>query len=357
MKVDILITGTGSLAEELLLSLIKITPKNLSIHLLGRNPEKTQWLKLVVESQSALIGIPINISYSIIEHWEQSEIASVLANINPELILHTASIQSAWMLNQENNWNKLVKKHGYGLTTILQCHLLLMLSSASASLGRTTPIINASYPDVTNYILHHLGFPVVAGIGNISIIDALLKSSKIIEQNEDLLFYAHHYHISQLILGNQNDLPQIKYQGTPKHFFDFFNAHFRLPGNDSLNKLTGTVSAVQILSYLGILPPYIGHLPGVHGLLGGYPVTISHKKIEIRQALQHESNISAHEWFKELTALEGIRINTDSVCFSKDVIDDFKNLSVTIPSRIKFSDFSQQSQIVLNIKEMLSSED
>lgn len=354
MKVDILITGTGSLAEELLLSLIKITPKNLSIHLLGRNSERTQWLKLVAESQSALLGKSISISYSVIERWEQSEIASVLVNIKPELILHTASVQSAWMLNQKNNWNRLVKKHGYGLTTILQCHLLLILSSASASLGRTTPIINASYPDVTNYILCHLGFPIIAGIGNISIMDALLKSRKAIENTENLFFYAHHYHISQLILGNQNDLPEIYYQGTSKNFFDFFNVHFRLPSNDSLNKLTGTVSAVQILSYLGILPPYIGHLPGVNGLLGGHPVTISHGQIEIRQSSQFENSVSIHNWFKELTAREGIVINTDSICFSKDIVDDFKHLSVTIPSRIRFSDFIQQSPVFLNIKEILS---
>lgn len=354
MKVDILITGTGSLAEELLLSLIKITPKNLSIHLLGRNPDRTQWLKLVVESQSALLEKSISMSYSVIERWEQSEIAMVLVNIKPELILHTASVQSAWMLNQENNWNRLVKKHGYGLTTILQCHLLLILSSASASLGRTTPIINASYPDVTNYILHHLGFPIIAGIGNISIMDALLKSRKAIENTENLFFYAHHYHISQLILGNQNDLPEIYYQGTSKHFFDFFNVHFRLPSNDSLNKLTGTVSAVQILSYLGILPPYIGHLPGVNGLLGGHPVTISHGKIKIRQSSQFKNSVSVHNWFKELTAREGIVINTDSICFSKDVVDDFKSFSVTIPNRINFSEFSQQSKVFLNIKEILS---
>lgn len=356
MKIDILITGTGSLAEELLLSLIKITPRNLSIHILGRNLERLQWLKLLVESQSTLLGKQVDIDYSVITLWSQSAIASVLVSIKPELILHTASVQSAWMLNQENKWNKLVKKHGYGLTTILQCHLLLMLCSASASLGRTTPVINASYPDVTNYILHHLGFPVIAGIGNISIMDSLLRSSAMIEDQEKLFFYAHHYHITQLIQGNQNNLPEIYYQGISKHFFDFFNTHFRLPSNDSLNKLTGTISAVQILSYLGILPPYIGHLPGVGGLLGGYPVTISYKKIETRQS-KHVSSVSVHERFKYLTAREGIIMNADSICFSKHIVDDFKNLSVTIPTRIKFSDFSQQSHIFLNIKEMLSSED
>ncbi len=304
MKVNILITGTGSLAEEILLSIIKLGPKNLSIHILGRNIERLRWLKLIVEAQSALSGKSINIDYSGIQQWDSETLISILSDLDPELILHTASVQSAWMLNSDNKWNSLVKKHGYGITTLLQCHLALILCRSLESLGRSTPIINASYPDITNYILYHLGFPIIAGIGNISIMDALLRGSKTIQDVGSLYFYAHHYHISQLIQGNSDKLPEIYYQDNMQDFFDFFPAPFKLPSDESLNKLTGSITALQILAYLGLSDSYIGHMPGVKGLLGGYPVQISHNKIEIRH-LCHDRLNSSQQKFKELSAKEG----------------------------------------------------
>lgn len=201
MIVDILITGTGSLAEEVLLSLVKNSSKDITIHIFGRNIERLKWLQLISHTQSILMHKKIIVGFSLIRDWTQDNLVAALKQIDARLILHTASVQSAWMLKQQNQWNSLVKKFGYGLTTTLQCHLLLKISQALSLLGRNTPIINASYPDVTNFILHQLGFPVIAGVGNISIMDALLSSSEQIEDKQDLFFYAHHYHISKLIGG------------------------------------------------------------------------------------------------------------------------------------------------------------
>lgn len=353
MKIDILITGTGSLAEEVLLSIIKLAPKKLNIYILGRNLERLRWLKLIIESQSALLGKSINLDYSVIQQWNCETLISILSNLEPELILHTASVQSAWMLKHENKWNSLVKKHGYGLTTLLQCHLALILCRSLESLGRSTPVINASYPDVTNYILYHLGFPVIAGIGNISIMDTLLRGSKVILDAESLFFYAHHYHISQLIQGNRDELPKVCYQGNTQNFFDFFSAPFRLPSDESLNKLTGNITALQILSYLGLSDPYIGHMPGVDGLLGGYPIRISYKEIKIRPSYPNNFACIQQE-FKELSTKEGVIVDSDSICFSDDVMNDLYKLSIIFPNRVYFSDFNKQSHIFLNIKEKLS---
>lgn len=356
MKLDILITGTGSMSEEVILSMIKSAPRNLSLHVIGRNIKRLRWLKLVVESQSALLEKPINIGYTFIDQWDHETLVSILQNLQPELIFHTASVQSAWMLNQNNKWNSLVKKHGYGITTLLQCHLTLILCRASVCLGRPIPIINACYPDVTNYILHRLGYPVIAGIGNISIMDAVLRGSNKIKDPNSLIFYAHHYHISQLIQGNEDELPIVSYQGNKRKFFDYFSTSFRLPSDESLNKLTGSVTALQILSYLGLSDIYVGHMPGINGLLGGIPVQVSHKKIEIRQS-SDESLIYFHQYFKELSAKEGVILDSDSIYFNDKVMSDLYKYSITFPQRVYFSDFNKQSHKFLDIKGKLSLED
>lgn len=356
MIVDILITGTGSLAEEVLLSLVKNSSKDITIHIFGRNIERLKWLQLISKTQSILMDKKIIIGFSLIRDWTQDNLVAALKQIDARLILHTASVQSAWMLKQQNQWNSLVKKFGYGLTTTLQCHLLLKISQALSLLRRDTPIINASYPDVTNFILHRLGFPVIAGVGNISIMDALLSSSEQIKDKQDLFFYAHHYHISKLIEGDVNNLPLIYYKGLKSNFFSFFQSNFKLPHDESLNSLTGFVTALQILAFLGIGEPYIGHMPGINGLLGGYPVHITESQIQVRQFdLEDIDVIQAN--FKNFSALEGVIIEQDSIGFCEELIDCLRELSIQLPNQINFSNIDKYSQSFLKIQEALSLKD
>lgn len=353
MKIDILITGTGSLAEEILFSLIKLTSKSLSIHIFGRNIERLKWLKHVADLQNKMQNKDHLVTFSYIPDWEEDSLVSALHPLKIELILHTASVQSAWMLKTKNKWNSLVNKYGYGITTFLQCHLALKLGQALISTGKNTPIINASYPDVTNFILHHHGVPVIAGIGNTSIIDALLTTSRRITSKKNLFFYAHHYHISQLIQGNDRNLPEIYYGNEQFEFFSFFPEIFKLPADESLNKLTGFIAASQILSFLGVNEPYIGHMPGVNGLLGGQPVQISKRKIEIR-SFNKEALSFSQEKFKVLTNLEGINISENSISFNNEFIQDLQSLSIKLPTQINLADTNIYSELFLNIKESLS---
>jgi hypothetical protein len=281
-RVDILITGSGSLATSVLQALSLVSGPCLTITVVGRDSSKLTWLARSMTARAATMGGRLRVRIRTIDWNSPVDLRSILKEENPRLVLHTASMQSPWQLGGNEPWAVLIRRTGYGFTLPLQLALALKVGEALADVAPETLFVNACYPDVVNPMLSAIGISVICGIGNIAILAGLM-SVELVAPPGRLRVLAHHSHLSSSISGNATNLPIRAWRGSQAIDEEARSwlASATLPADDRLNTITGATAVPALLALLGLSSPHRGHAPGVLGLPGGYPVVFSPGKVHL----------------------------------------------------------------------------
>ncbi|BCQ52361.1 hypothetical protein ACR42A_33265 [Burkholderia gladioli] len=301
MSADLLVTGTGSLAEAVLFDLATLPAgaRPLRIVLAGRNAARLAWLVQATNARAVVHGTPHRVVGHRLDWDAAGALDSLLAALRPALVFNVASLQSMWEIAAGRDaWAATIRAQGYGATLPLQVVLALRVARAIAAHSPGSRFVNACYPDAVNEILVRLGHDVVCGIGNVATLAAAYHAEMDLAPGARLRMLAHHWHVGAAIAGHGR-------RHAPRVWVDARACEARalpdprLPADASLNRVTGATGAVLLAALLGRIASYAGHAPGPNGLPGGYPVAIEAGRLslDLPAGLELEAAVALNrEW-------------------------------------------------------------
>jgi hypothetical protein len=301
---NILITGTGSLARAILSSLAEDAGRGrIQITILSRSHLKAAELATVINLKASHRDVAVSCT-PCCSDWSATNLQQALVSVHPDVIIHTASLQSPWELEaRKTRWALAVAEYGYGLTTALHAQLTARLATVVNHRLPGTWFINCCYPDVVGPLLSPVLPSLSCGAGNVSIVCAALTASKHISPGFRVA--AHHAHVTQLLrepsmrscwpVGWTREGNCIDTQAALQNV--------TLPSGSVLNLLTGTTIATLIREVLSENKSH-NHVPAPNGLPGGYPVVIWRNGLFVD--LNPECALDARSVNQDAQAYDGI---------------------------------------------------
>jgi len=352
MSVDLLITGTGSLAQATLFDLMTITVAPLKIMLAGRHQKRLEWLVLGANARAHALGTQHRTESRLIDWDKADDLARLLNESAPQAVFHAASLQSAWDLRDTNNaWSSAVGARGYGITLPLQLFLAIRLARAMQEHTPTCRLVNACYPDVSNEILRRLGYEVLCGVGNVATLASACAARVTLRDDGQLKMFAHHRQIALATDGCMKASPPRLWVSdvelTPDAMPDI-----QLPRDASLNLVTGACTARLLIAVLDRVERYVGHAPGPFGLPGGYPITVAGGTLQLRLPNGVEL-AEAVSWNRASANEEGLTLDANGfIHVASSAVTRYATGS-SLPSSYHIDDVEAVAEDMLQLKEVM----
>ena len=309
---DIFLFGTGYFAEVILMDLAVATRSPFKVVIGGRNDARLKWLALACNSRAAVHGNPVRFESCYVDMSSEQSMADALGKWDPGVVVQSASLQSPWSLDGKGSeWARLMEEAGFGLAVAFQSILPTRTSAALQAIGSKAAFVNTAYPDVVNQILAARGQRITCGVGNVAIFSSILAGALAPSDAQRVRVLAHHHALVQWRFPfnersgdpvrawiDDEEIPDVK-----ERF-----SHVQLPHRE-LNLISGG-SAVPVLLSLAGAGDARGHVPGPHGLPGGYPVWVT--KGEVRLDLPATlSRDEAVAWNRSFEAVDGVSVSED----------------------------------------------
>jgi len=251
------------------------------------------------------------------------KIGEKLRNINPKIIVNTASMITPWIKTSlpDETLEPLYQVSGLGPWIALQLRLVYRLMSAIKLSKIDSKVINASYADAVNPALKSINLSPLAGGGNLDNIATMArlivaKDRKIKPRDIQIFLVQHYYNNRWLSCG----FLEKRYCKKPAPFYlkilvesnditdQYDSLKLLMKTGCGINRVDGppgdSITASSFVKHiLAILHDtnIFTHVPGPNGLIGGYPVHLGKNYAEL--ALPND--ISQEEAFK--INLEGQR--------------------------------------------------
>jgi len=225
----------------------------------------------------------------------EEETCRLLRKYNPRIICNVTSLQSWWVVDElpRDLWSKLETEAGLGPWIPMHLTLTHKLMRAVKESGIDTLVVNTSFPDLTNPVLGKIGLAPSCGIGNADLLIPGIKrevSKRLNVPSRDVFVYlvGHHSHVMQfMILGRSGSPYYLKIMVDDKDVTTMFDpdelikSQLRdwLPGR-YLHPIVAS-SAVKNIWNMLMDTGEISFAPGPNGEIGGYPIRISAKGVEV----------------------------------------------------------------------------
>lgn len=305
-SLDVLITGTGSLARSIIMAFSTAGTQALRIGIGARSPRKADWLALAANSRATAFGLghffrPVEIDWS-----SEDQMVETLSTCRPKVIIHTATLQSSWELTKPSAWSSLIAEGGFVLTAPMHAVLPGRLAKASRIAGIDVVLINGCYPDFVNGLLKAANCPVSVGFGNICILSTAIAAFLSLREPGAVRMLAQwEPHVADFREPPQKRRDSKTMVWINGERIDHFHQRFRdirFPSatDDDLNLLTGSLAVPMALAFLGA-QSYVGHAPGPEGRSGGYPIAIRGGKLslDLPTGLSEDEAIAFNTRFEE----------------------------------------------------------
>lgn len=311
VPVDLLVTGTGSLAEAVLFDLMAMPTGTgpMSIMLAGRNASRLAWLSQAANARACALDTRHRVAHRALDWDAPDDLARLIEACAPKLVFHAASLQSMWEIaGGDDAWAAGIRASGYGATLPLQVALALRVARAIGTHAPSSRLINACYPDASNEILMRLGHDVLCGIGNVATLAATYAGHLGLDASSRLRMLAHHWQITAAIAGQGRRHPPRVWIGDAAESRPDALPDVRLPAGPALNLITGATGAQLIGAALGRIERYAGHAPGPLGLPGGYPVVFvdGELQLDLPPGVTRDEAVACNrEWGQE----EGVTVD------------------------------------------------
>lgn len=328
-------------------TLLIISIGELGTHLLEAVARSGLFRRIVVGSRSqhkalerincCRIGAGVEGYFPVLEAIELdfNHAASVrtLKSLDPDVVFSAPSLMPWWKISEPSSGA--VPFGGY---ISLQLAPMVMLRERLANAGLSALWIGASFPDVINPVLHRTGFGPICGIGNVQEPIAKIQygvASRCAVDPADVNVRLVAQHAFEYYVMRQQIDPEL-----PPHLLevqvdgvdftslgqDVLRESFPFPYDLHFNRVTAS-AGVMALRALAAPVATKTHLPGINGLVGGYPVTVDDKSITLDLA-EHWSVEQAIAVNEESLRWDGIESVADdgNVVFSDNTAAALKQL-------------------------------
>jgi hypothetical protein len=292
----LLLIGTGALGGNVL-DLLCWAGYDGRIVVASRNPEtlleRVNLTRIAAYNQ----GRDPDITTLLLDLHDVDRTAEAIAQLRPDIIFNAASTQTYWRISAlPTEIYRRLAEPGVGPWLAMHLSPAHRLMTAVQRSGCSPMVVNAAYPDAVNPALHARGLAPAVGIGNVmnvvpAIRAAVASALRIAVRQVRIRLTAHHYVSNRLPAagdtgGAEYDL-RIYVDGADVTGRVDIPALFRLLPTD-LRRTRGRAgmyvtasSALAVLRALSSPEAVEVHAPGPLGLIGGYPVRISERGVEL----------------------------------------------------------------------------
>jgi hypothetical protein len=314
VKPTVMLIGLGDLGS-VTLEMLACEDRIGRIVVGSRNVERGQARCNLARLSAMAQGHAPSISFVPLDLNNQEQVAQVVRREAPDLIFHTATMQTWWLPDLLPPEQKArIKSARYGVWLPVHLTLTMKLMQALRVANYQGFTLTAPYPDVVNCVLGRLSLAPTCGVGNLD--EAvpkvrLLAARRLGTPPGDVRVWmvAHHALLAWVFEGSA--------QGAPPYFLrvehggedvtqairadELLFAPYPLTPGPAIHFLTAAC-AVRLMGAFLSSAESLQHAPAPDGLPGGYPVLVS--SAGIRPAP-----------IPGLTLAEAVAINQRSHCF------------------------------------------
>jgi hypothetical protein len=342
--VKILVLGMGDLGVNIARLVVENGYSSACL-LAGRSGAAEQWAQLLYLSTGR------DVRGARVDGQDVEALKELFADFEPDVIVQCATLLSPFELARVGTPAALgILKGGFALQIAAQLPVIRSVMQARQALGMSCPVINCSYPDVTNPMLAAEGLAPTVGIGNVGIM--ALRFERLIPGAGDgsLRVIGHHSQLSRSLAGEQGAAPiatPLVYLRGRRLEDGELVLQPGLQGGPTLNHLAAA-TVVPILR--GLLDREVvteTHAPGVAGMQGGYPIRFAGGEIQLN--LPENLSVEEASRFNGLAAAgDGVeRIGEDGTLFyTKEAKDALASWGPELAEPLNLNDIHKRLQIL-----------
>jgi len=276
MSTDILLLGTGAFAARIAFDVAATARDAVEVVIAGRNGPRLDWLRTAANAQAAIFSTPARFTTRRADLLQPDAPVSLIGGLRPAVVVQAASIQtSAVIATTGDAWSQLVAQGGLSATAVFQAVLSAHVARAVREVHPAAQVINCCFPDVVNGILVAMGLPVTCGTGNVAILASAFQGVLATEPGalRPVQVLAHYQVLGtwrRQAAERSGPAPRVWIAGEeiPEVFSRFAPVLLTPEPAIDISGATG----VPLLLAIAAGRNWSGHVPGPHGLPGGYPV-------------------------------------------------------------------------------------
>jgi hypothetical protein len=293
---DVMVIGIGDLGGwvvELLARLSGIEHINIIVASRNENPGRRRAYSASVGA--SFMGRGPKIDFIRLDLTDIDKTGQLLRKYQPKVICNCATLQPWWIVDEikPEIWSKIETGAGFGPWGPVHLTLIYKLMQAITKYEIKSLVVNCCYPDLTNAVLWRSGFQCTCGIGNGDLLlpgikMGVAKHLGISTNNVSPYLIMHHSQVSQFMTNGVAGTPyflkimvadkDVTQQFDPdKLIMDGINKW--LPGRHT-HPITAS-STVKTIYHLLFDTGEISFAPGPNGEIGGYPVRMHGKGVDI----------------------------------------------------------------------------
>jgi hypothetical protein len=311
----ILIMGVGDLGVKIAQLVVQGGYASTCM-LAGHSGAAKQWSQLLSLTSGG------DIRGAQLDGQDPEAVSALLADFEPDLIIQCATLLSPYALRGvRSDAATAVLQGGFSLQVAAQLPVIRTVMQARLALGITCPVINCSYPDVTNPMLASEGLAPDAGIGNVAIMALRFRRLLDVTPQDTFQVIGHHAQLAPSLAGKPASAATpvpLAYLNGRKLAEQELLIDTGLLGGPTLNHLAAATVPPIVRGFLCRDGHVDTHSPGVLGLPGGYPVRFDNGKLQLRlpDGLTQQDAVA----FNVMAgAAEGVqRITEDGALFYSD---------------------------------------
>lgn len=248
--------------------------------LAGRSGAAEQWAQLLQISTGR------DVRAARVNGQDIEALRKLFADFEPDLIVQCATLLAPYAMKMlDIPQAKAIVQGGFALQTAAQLPVIRAVMQAHRSLGLKCPVINCSYPDVTNAVLASEGLAPTVGIGNVSMMAWRFQRFLLGAAEGDLRVIGHHSQLPFSLAGEAVPAPTpapLVYLNGRKLEDGELLLKPGLRGGLTQNYLAASTIRPILHGLLDRNHATETHAPGVLGLEGGYPIQFTEGEIRLR---------------------------------------------------------------------------
>lgn len=306
LHADILIFGTGNFAGRIALDLATTASEPVTVAIAGRNVERLNWLRTAGNARAAMFGRPARFVTHDVDLSGATAAAETITAVAPNVVVQAASFQSGSVIsNQGNAWTRLVAEGGLSATAVLQAPLSIAVARAVKAVRPQAYFINCCFADVVNPLIAALGLPISCGVGNVAILANAFAGSLALGPGR-LKLLAHYQNLAPWRRPAETRTERSARVWIDEQEVENVYARFaavQLTREPAI-EISGA-SGVPLFLAMAHGRDWSGHVPGPHGLPGGYPVRLTGGTLDLDlpSALTREEAIAWNLRYEEESGL------------------------------------------------------
>jgi hypothetical protein len=280
---DVLVAGTGSFAGRIVFDIAATARSPVRVVVAGRNRERLNWLAVAANARAAIFHRAATFRTVEIDFLAPDAAARLIAATSPKVVVQAASVQtSAVIAKTGDGWSKLVAEGGLSATAVSHSLISSRVAAAITASGKPIDLINCCFPDVVNGIIKALGHEVVSGMGNIAILSSVFAGARGLAEPGRIKVLAHYQNIAAFRRRpdeRSGTPPRVWIDGAEiaDVYAEFADVRLTLEPAIDISGASGVPLALALADRTD----WVGHVPGPHGLPGGYPVRLQDRQLTL----------------------------------------------------------------------------